>query len=52
LETLLHGWCAACLEIVNRKSEIENEMVRLPGIALGPSPWHEDILRLSDSREN
>ncbi|HEY5298839.1 MAG TPA: hypothetical protein VIK59_13100 [Verrucomicrobiae bacterium] len=20
LETLLHGWCAACFEIVNRKS--------------------------------
>ena len=37
-------------KIVNRKSEIVNELVRLPGIAPGPSPWQEDILLLNHSR--
>ena len=37
-------------KIVNRKSEIVNGLVRLPGIAPGPSPWQEDILLLNHSR--
>ena len=36
LETLLHGWCDAFLEIVDHKSEIENEMV--PVVAVGSTP--------------
>jgi len=39
LETLLRGWRAAY------------GLVRLPGIAPGPSTWQEDILLLNHSRE-
>ena len=38
LETNLHSWCPA------------KKLVRLPGVAPGPSPWQEDILLLNHSR--
>jgi hypothetical protein len=38
-------------QIVNRKSQIVNGLVRLPGVAPGPSAWQEDILLLNHSRE-
>ena len=36
--------------IINRKSEIENEVVRLPGIAPGHAPWREAILLFNHNR--
>ena len=38
------------LEIVNRKSEIVNGLVRLPGVAPGHAPWREAILLLNHNR--
>src|SRR3989442_11348573 len=37
-------------KIVNRKSEIANGLVRLPGIAPGHAPWREAILLLNHNR--
>ena len=39
-------------QIVNRKSEIVNGMVRLPGIAPGHAPWRGAILLLNHNRGN
>ena len=36
--------------LMNRKSEITNGMVRLPGVAPGHPPWRGDILLLNHSR--
>jgi hypothetical protein len=38
-------------QIINRKSEIENGMVRLPGIAPGHARWQGAILLLNHNRE-
>ena len=37
--------------IVNRKSQIVNDLVRLPGVAPGLSPWRGGILLLNHNRE-
>jgi hypothetical protein len=39
-------------QIVNRKSQIVNGMVRLPGIAPGHAPWRGAILLLNHNRGN
>jgi hypothetical protein len=39
-------------KIANRKSQIENGMVRLPGIPPGHAPWQEAILLLNHNRES
>src|SRR5260221_913004 len=53
------SWCATCFALnvrnaheVRIESAFRRQLVRLPGIALGPSPWQEDILLLNHSREN
>jgi len=51
LETRLRA-DAQPFEIVNRKSAIENELVRLPGVAPGHAPWREAILLLNHNRGN
>ena len=38
------------LEIINRKSEIENVLVRLPRVALGHAPWRGAIRLLNHNR--
>ena len=49
LETRLRK-LARSLQLQNQKSQIGNEMVRLPGVAPGHSPWLGDILLLNHSR--
>ena len=51
LETRLRE-LARSLQFKNQKSQIENEMVRLPGVAPGHAPWHGAILLLNHNRGN
>ena len=51
LETSPRADAQPVLELVNRKSQIVNMLVRLPGIAPGHPPWRGDILLLNHNRE-
>jgi hypothetical protein len=52
---VLEAWQRAdaqSIEITNHQSQIENELVRLPGIAPGRAAWQEAILLLNYNRGN
>ena len=52
---VLEAWQRADAQsnkIGNHESQIENGLVRLPGIAPGHAPWREAILLLNHNRGN
>ncbi len=54
METLLHELVRGLLEIEMHGSEkgcASRQLVRLPGVAPGHSPWRGDILLLNHSRK-